>query len=103
MLGGAHLGLTPRVYQSGETCDGGNWFGWPCDEELAKLRLPYLAAKERRRAEKGRLTRSNLRFLESAPYAYPGQYLPPVAYRKDRMKGPIGLGSPVFWNIEKPA
>ena len=41
------------------------------------------------------------RFLEAAPYAYPGQYFPQIAYRKDRMKGPIGLGSPVFWNLEK--
>ena len=33
--------------------------------------------------------------------AYAGQYFPPMAYRKDRMKNPIGLGSPVFWNLEK--
>lgn len=83
-------------------CDGKNWFGWPCDEELAKLRLAYLGAKddsERRKA----IDALQARFLDSAPYAYPGQYFPQIAYRKDRMKNPIGLGSPVFWNVEKTA
>jgi peptide/nickel transport system substrate-binding protein len=81
-------------------CDGKNWFGWPCDEELVKLRLAYLAARtdaERKTA----IDAIQLRFLESAPYAWPGQYFPQIAYRKDRMRGPIGLVNPVFWNIEK--
>jgi hypothetical protein len=42
-----------------------------------------------------------LRFLEEAPYAYAGQYFPPIAYRKDRLKGVIGMVSPVYWNMEK--
>ena len=42
-----------------------------------------------------------MRFFETAPNVYAGQYFPPIAYRKDRMRNPIGLGSPVFWNIEK--
>jgi hypothetical protein len=57
------------------TCDGRNWFGWPCDEELAKLGLAYLAAKngdERKR----RSTRSNCGSSNRRPYAYPGQYFP---------------------------
>ena len=41
------------------------------------------------------------RFLEEAPYAYAGQYFPPIAYRKDRLKGVIGMASPVYWNMEK--
>jgi hypothetical protein len=36
-----------------------------------------------------------------AQYAYGGQYFPPVAYRKDRLKGVIGLAEPVYWNMEK--
>jgi peptide/nickel transport system substrate-binding protein len=84
------------------SCDGKNWFGWPCDEELAKLRLAYIAAKNDA-ARKKTLEAIQLRFLEAAPYAYAGQYFPPVAYRKDRMKGPVGLSYPVFWNIEKLA
>ena len=82
------------------SCEGKNWFGWPCDEELLKDRLAYLAAAtpdDRKKA----IEAIQLRFFEAAPYAYAGQYFPPMAYRKDRMKGAIGLGSPVFWNIEK--
>ena len=82
------------------SCDGKNWFGWPCDEELLKDRLASLAAAtpdERKKA----IEAIQLRFFEAAPYAYAGQFFPPMAYRKDRMRNPIGLGSPVFWNIEK--
>ncbi|MBV9861537.1 MAG: ABC transporter substrate-binding protein [Alphaproteobacteria bacterium] len=82
------------------SCDGKNWFGWPCDEELLKLRLAYLAAPDAA-ARKTAIEALQLRFFESAPYAYAGQYFPPIAYRKDRVRNPIGLGSPVFWNLEK--
>ncbi len=93
--------MNPVVNQPLDTaCDGKNWFGWPCDEELAKLRLTFLAAKNDEERHKA-IDAIQARFLEAAPYAYAGQYFPPVAYRKDRMKGPIGLGSAVFWNIEK--
>jgi len=82
------------------SCDGKNWFGWPCDAELARLRLVYIAAKnddERRRTVEA----IQRRFFEAAPYAYAGQYFPPVAYRKDRLRGVIGLAAPVYWNMEK--
>jgi len=81
-------------------CDGKNWFGWPCDEELARLRLTYIAAKddEQRRRTVEAIQR---RFFEAAPYAYAGQFFPPVAYRKDRLRGVIGLAAPVYWNMEK--
>ena len=83
-------------------CDGKNWFGWPCDEELARLRLTYIAAKddEQRRRTVEAIQR---RFFEAAPYAYAGQFFPPVAYRKDRLRGVIGLAAPVYWNMEKLA
>ena len=81
-------------------CDGKNWFGWPCDGELAQLRLAYVEAKdddERRHT----IEAIQRRFFETAPYAYAGQYFPPVAYRKDRLRGVIGLAAPVYWNMEK--
>jgi peptide/nickel transport system substrate-binding protein len=84
------------------SCDGKNWFGWPCDEELAKLRIAYLAANNDEERKKA-IDVIQARFLDTVPYACPGQFFPQVAYRKDRMKGAIGLGSPVFWNIEKLA
>jgi len=82
------------------SCDGKNWFGWPCDAELAQLRLAYIAAKnddERRQT----IETIQRRFFEAAPYAYAGQYFPPIAYRKDRLRGVIGLAAPVYWNMEK--
>jgi peptide/nickel transport system substrate-binding protein len=82
------------------SCDGKNWFGWPCDAELALLRLTYISARnddERHRTVEA----IQRRFFEAAPYAYAGQYFPPVAYRKDRLRGVIGLAAPVYWNMEK--
>jgi peptide/nickel transport system substrate-binding protein len=82
------------------SCDGKNWFGWPCDAELARLRLTYIAARsddERHRTVEA----IQRRFFEAAPYAYAGQYFPPVAYRKDRLRGVIGLAALVYWNMEK--
>ena len=82
------------------SCDGKNWFGWPCDAELAQLRLAYIAAKND--AERHRTVEAiQRRFFETAPYAYAGQYFPPIAYRKDRLRGVIGLAAPVYWNMEK--
>jgi peptide/nickel transport system substrate-binding protein len=84
------------------SCDGKNWFGWPCDDELARLRLAYIAAKDD--AERHQTVEAiQHRFLEAAPYAYAGQYFPPIAYRKDRLRGVIGLAAPVYWNMEKLA
>jgi peptide/nickel transport system substrate-binding protein len=82
------------------SCDQKNWFGWPCDEKMQKLRLDYLAARsadDRRKV----MEQIQAEFFEEAPYAYAGQYFPPIAYRKDRLKGVIGMVSPVFWNLEK--
>jgi peptide/nickel transport system substrate-binding protein len=82
------------------SCDQKNWFGWPCDETMQKLRLDYLAVRNAEDRKKV-VEQIQLRFLDQAPYAYAGQYFPPIAYRKDRLKGVIGMVSPVFWNMEK--
>jgi len=82
------------------SCDGKNWFGWPCDDQMQKLRLAYLSVKKAEDRKKA-MDAIQARFLEEAPYAYAGQYFPPIAYRKDRLKGVIGMSSPVYWNMEK--
>jgi len=54
-------------------CDGKNWFGWPCDMELAQLRLTHIAARDDE--ERHRTVEAiQRRFFEVAPYAYAGQY-----------------------------
>ncbi|HKX09307.1 MAG TPA: ABC transporter substrate-binding protein [Stellaceae bacterium] len=82
------------------SCDQKNWFGWPCDDKMQKLRLDYLAARNADDRKKV-LEQIQTEFFEEAPYAYAGQYFPPMAYRKDRLKGVIGMVNPVFWNMEK--
>jgi peptide/nickel transport system substrate-binding protein len=82
------------------SCDQKNWFGWPCDEEMQKLRLAYLAAKKIEDRKKA-MDAIQTRFFETASYAFAGQYFPPIAYRKDRLKNVIGMASPVYWNMEK--
>lgn len=82
--------------------DASNWFGWPKDDELERLRVSYADAKtdEERSAVMDALQE---RFIEVVPYIPVGQFLRPVAFRKDRLKGVIGQQTPVFWNIEKSA
>jgi len=82
------------------SCDGKNWFGWPCDAELSQLRLAYIAAPNDD-ARHRTVEAIQRRFFEAAPYAYAGQYFPQIAYRKDRLRGVIGLAAPVYWNMEK--
>jgi peptide/nickel transport system substrate-binding protein len=84
------------------SCDQKNWFGWPCDDEMQKLRLAYLAAKDAA-ARHGAIEAIQQRFLEEAPYAYAGQYFPPFGWRKDRLTGVIGMVNPVYWNMDKIA
>jgi NAD(P)-dependent dehydrogenase (short-subunit alcohol dehydrogenase family) len=62
-------------------CDGKNWFGWPCDEELEKIRLEFpLAPPEKQKEIVERLQK---RFYEVVPYIPAGQFLSPIAYRKN--------------------
>jgi peptide/nickel transport system substrate-binding protein len=84
------------------TCEQKNWFGWPCDPEMESLRVAFLAATSAQQ-RKQLIEKIQLRFFDQAPYAYAGQYFPPIAYRKDRLKGVIGILSPVYWNMEKTA
>ena len=90
-----------REVPPGFTEAGRNAFAWRgIDAELAQLRLDYIAAKTN--ADRHQMTEAiQRRFFEAAPYAYAGQYFPPVAYRKARLRGVIGLAAPVYWNMEK--
>jgi peptide/nickel transport system substrate-binding protein len=84
------------------TCEQKNWFGWPCDAEMEALRVAFLAATDAGQ-RKQLIEKIQLRFFDQAPYGYAGQYFPPIAYRKDRLKGVTGILSPVYWNMEKIA
>jgi peptide/nickel transport system substrate-binding protein len=79
-------------------CDGKNWFGWPCDEELEKIRLEYpLAPPEKQKEIVERLQK---RFYEVVPYVPAGQFFAPIAHRKN-LSGILETPRLVLWNIEK--
>jgi len=79
-------------------CDGKNWFGWPCDEELEKIRLEFpLAPPEKQKEIVERLQK---RFYEVVPYIPAGQFYAPIAYRKN-LSGILDTPRLVLWNIEK--
>jgi len=79
-------------------CDGKNWFGWPCDEELEKIRLEFpLASADKQKEIVERLQK---RFYEVVPYIPAGQFYAPIAYRKS-LNGILDTPRLVLWNIEK--
>ena len=79
--------------------DGKQWFGWPVDPEMEKLRDAYAretdAAKQKDLAEK-----VQLRALETAQFGWIGQWYGPGA-RRSNVTGWLKAPIPVFWNIEK--
>ncbi|MSP49820.1 MAG: ABC transporter substrate-binding protein [Alphaproteobacteria bacterium] len=91
---------SPLMNSGAQTpCDGRNWFGWPCDEVLEKTRLEYLNADTpAKRMEV--INRYQNRFYETVPYLPLGQFVGPIAYRKE-LKGVIPDIRLSFWNVEK--
>lgn len=86
---------TPLV----SSCDGKNLYGWPCDEEIERLRAAFLDARtpEERMALVGKL---QLRYFEVVPYVSTGIVQRQVAYRSN-LHGVLPTLYPVMWNIEK--
>jgi peptide/nickel transport system substrate-binding protein len=80
-------------------CDQSNWFGWPCDEELNKTRLTFFAATTPEE-QKAVIDKVQAKFFETVPYVPAGQFLAPIAYRKN-ISGVLDTVRLVLWNIEK--
>jgi peptide/nickel transport system substrate-binding protein len=81
------------------TCDGNNWFGWACDDEIERLRKVYIAATkdaDRRKA----IEDLQRRYYEVVPFVITGQFQSPIAYRKSLVGLPDSLLLTV-WNTEK--
>jgi peptide/nickel transport system substrate-binding protein len=74
--------------------------GWPCDEELEKLRDQFAhegdPAKQKALAEQ-----VQLRAIEVGTHVWVGQWYKPLAYRKDRVEGWLYSPVPLFWNVTK--
>ena len=82
----------------GAACDQSNWFGWPCDEELEKMRLDFITVSPEDRVDLAR--RYQTRYYEVVPYVPLGQFLAPIAYRSD-VTGILEAERLLLWNIER--
>ncbi len=80
-------------------CDQTNWFGWPCDAEVEKLRDSFLRAPDDA-ARKAILEPLHKRLMETQPYTLLGQFDPPFVWRKN-VQGVVKGSVLVFWNISK--
>lgn len=80
-------------------CDGSAWLGWPCDEELEKIRLSYLDAATPEQQKKV-IEALQRRFFEVVPYVHHGQFFRPLAHRNTvhGMRVAINLH---LWGVEK--
>jgi peptide/nickel transport system substrate-binding protein len=73
-------------------------FGWPCDAQLEKLRDDF--ARETDPAKQKAIAEAvQLRVIEFTPEIPVGEYLAPVAMRKN-VKGFLTAPVPVLWNVE---
>jgi len=81
------------------SCDKKNWFGWPCDEQIEKLRADFISAGDKDSQMKA-VDGLQKRFYEFFPYVNTGQFVAPVAWRKTLVGVPDALLF-VAWNIEK--
>lgn len=86
-----HLGLRSN-------CDKA-WFGWPCDEQIEKLRSQFAVAPDlAKRKEIAAAVQA--RALETVPYVPLGQMSLVRAY-STKLSGLPSAAVPVYWNVRK--
>jgi peptide/nickel transport system substrate-binding protein len=78
------------------------WFGWPENARNEELRNQWAAATtvEARREVARQLNRNMFDYVHDVKM---GQWVSPVAYRSDRLRGilPVPEISPPWWNVER--
>jgi peptide/nickel transport system substrate-binding protein len=83
----------------GSACDGKNWFGWPCDEQVEKLRDQYVRATNE--SEQTKIVEAlHRRLWETIPYVPLGKYERLAAWRTN-LDGVLRTNVLALWNIEK--
>lgn len=86
-----HLGLRSNCEKA--------WFGWPCDEQIEKLRTDFANATDLE--EKKKIARDlQLRAVEYVPY-WPAAQLYLVRGVRTNVEGILKAAVPVYWNIAK--
>ena len=74
-------------------------FGWPCDEQLEKLRDDFARETDPAK-QKAIVEQVQMREREVVTHIHLGQYYQPIGARKN-VNGILTAPAPVFWNIEK--
>ncbi|MVW70406.1 ABC transporter substrate-binding protein [Bordetella sp. 15P40C-2] len=74
--------------------------GWPCDEELDKLRAQWIAEGDPAKS-KELAAKIQERAYESVPYVMWGEFKPVIATRGLKNTDLMKVGIPVMWNVEK--
>ena len=82
----------------GSGCGKGN-AGWPCDMKLQELIAAWGREPDRAK-RKAMMPAIQMQAYESVPYISTGQFVQPVAFRKN-VTGVLAAGMPVYWNIDK--
>lgn len=86
-----HLGLRSN-------CDAA-WFGWPCDEEIEKMRSEFALATDAE--QKKKIAEAiQLRAVETVPY-WPAAQLYLVRGVRSNLDGILNAAIPVYWNIAR--
>jgi peptide/nickel transport system substrate-binding protein len=100
-VGGTTMFSPLANFTINSSCDGKNWFGWPCDAKTEELRMAYIrAADEGEGADKAALEALHRHLWEALPDIPVGQYTQPFAWRSN-VTGVLCGPLLVFWNIDK--
>jgi peptide/nickel transport system substrate-binding protein len=89
--------MTPAVNAGiSGACDKA-WFGWPCNEQMEKLRAEWArtpdAARRKQLAEQIQMLA-----FDVVPYVPWGQWVLPSAHRKN-VRGVLQFGAQLLWNV----
>jgi peptide/nickel transport system substrate-binding protein len=98
-VGGTSMSSPLANFVINSSCDGKNWFGWPCDAETEKLRADYIRAADEG-ADQAALEALHRHLWEALPDIPVGQYTQPFAWRSS-VTGVLHAPLLVFWNIDK--
>jgi peptide/nickel transport system substrate-binding protein len=98
-VGGTNMFSPPTNFTINSSCDGKNWFGWPCDARTEALRAAYIRAADEGPSQPA-LEALHRHLWESLPDIPVGQYTQPFAWRST-VTGVLRAHVLVFWNIDK--
>jgi peptide/nickel transport system substrate-binding protein len=87
----SHLGLRSNCERA--------WFGWPCDEEIERLRAAFADAQDEA-TKRDIAARLQARALETVPYIPIGVQYQLRAHRAN-LQGLLNPPAPVYWNVSR--